>query len=243
MYSFGPQFDGREGELYKSQAFKAHSSGVVKTLDAAVGMLGPDLEIAAKVLADLGAKHVGYGVLPAHYGIVGEALLHTLETALAESWTPNVKRGWTVIYAFLSTAMLAGSNRQMDKVNRRKARSAKLNGEPAPKLTDTSARGVSIPNEVLTELEGSALTPASYRRLEHLANYLRTGQDGAESVSTRRGDDRTDDLTDTTCSSDGDEDASDVDYSKMVETVSTSWEIVRKIPNCQEVAGVLLFRK
>ena len=40
MYSFGPEFEGREEELYQSYVFKEHAEGVVSMLDAAVKMLG-----------------------------------------------------------------------------------------------------------------------------------------------------------------------------------------------------------
>jgi hemoglobin-like flavoprotein len=113
MYKFGSEFEGNEEELYKSKSFKAHARGVVKMLDAAVNMLGPDLEPATKTLITLGKKHVKYGVLPAHYGIVGEALLYTLETALGDKWTPLVKKGWVGVYTFVSSAMMAGANSQV----------------------------------------------------------------------------------------------------------------------------------
>ena len=226
MYSFGPEFVGREEELYSSPAFKAHSTGVVKMLDNAVNMLGPDLSYLSTPLADLGAKHVGYGVLPAHYGIVGEALLHTLQTALGNAWTPTVKKEWTLVYAFLSTAMLAGANRLMDRIERQKALLAKLSGES----TGTPETQISISHSVLTELEhASSLTPEAHKKLEHLADHLRNDIDGETASQTT--------------SSTDDQDDGDVNYKKMVETVSSSWAMVRKIPNCQEVAGVLLFQK
>lgn len=78
-------------------------------LDVAVNMLGPDLGPVTHALHLLGAKHVCYGVLPEHYPIVGEALLSTLETALGNSWTPRIKNGWTAIYGFVSSTMIAGA--------------------------------------------------------------------------------------------------------------------------------------
>jgi hemoglobin-like flavoprotein len=39
----------------------------------------------------LGARHSGYGVAAAHYAIVGEALLWTLERGLGEGFTPEVR--------------------------------------------------------------------------------------------------------------------------------------------------------
>lgn len=42
------------------------------------------------VLEALGGRHAGYGVIPAHFDIVGQALLWTLEQGLGELWTPEV---------------------------------------------------------------------------------------------------------------------------------------------------------
>lgn len=39
MYSFGPQFVGKEETLYQSDKFKVHAKGVVSMLDQAVNML------------------------------------------------------------------------------------------------------------------------------------------------------------------------------------------------------------
>lgn len=137
-------------------------------LDVAVNMLGPDLGPVTHALHVLGAKHVGYGVLPEHYPIVGEALLSTLETALGEAWTTNVKDGWTAIYGFVSSTMIAGAN-----------------------IGDRSPR-----EEVSTHQIQSSKPVAD-----------------------------------------------EVPYAYTIEAVHESWEVIRKIPNYQEVAGVLLFGK
>ena len=54
-----------------------------------------------------GAKrHVEYGAKPAHYPVVGEALLWTLEKGLGDSWTPQVAEAWTQAYTTLSGFMI-----------------------------------------------------------------------------------------------------------------------------------------
>lgn len=55
----------------------------------------------------LAKKHVGYGVTPPHYGVVGEALLWTLEKGLGDAWTPETKDAWTTAYTTLSGYMIA----------------------------------------------------------------------------------------------------------------------------------------
>lgn len=99
-----------EDAFYEHPAFVRHAVGVVRMLDAAVNMLGPDLDVVTAVLEGLGARHVQYGVLPEHYPIVGQALLETLEAALGpDGWTDDVKLGWATIFSFVSSTMIKGA--------------------------------------------------------------------------------------------------------------------------------------
>lgn len=63
----------------------------------------PALVPAAEALA---RRHAGYGVAPAHYAKVGEALIGTLEQALADAFTPDVRAAWTKAYGLLSDVMI-----------------------------------------------------------------------------------------------------------------------------------------
>src|ERR1700719_504552 len=55
----------------------------------------------------LAKRHVNYGAKPAHYPVVGSALLWTLEKGLGEAWTPAVAEAWTAAYGTLSGFMIA----------------------------------------------------------------------------------------------------------------------------------------
>ena len=101
--------DDDDERLYKDPRFLVHARRVVKMLDVAVDMLGPDLGPVSHALRLLGERHVAYGVIPEHYPIVGQALLSTLEAALGSSWTPPVQEGWAAIYGFVSATMVAGA--------------------------------------------------------------------------------------------------------------------------------------
>ena len=109
MFEFTGGYDATGDELYRSEGFLKHATAVVQMLDATVNMLGPDLEPVTEALFELGSRHVGYGVMPEHYSIVGQALLCTLKAALGDAWTPKVREGWTGIYAFISTTMIRGA--------------------------------------------------------------------------------------------------------------------------------------
>src|SRR5690349_12586730 len=67
-----------------------------------------DIEHVAPFLVRLGARHVRYGVVPAHFDLVGEALLWTLEQGLGESFTPEVHDAWAAAFGVIARAMLIG---------------------------------------------------------------------------------------------------------------------------------------
>ncbi len=64
----------------------------------------PAILPAASMLAK---RHVAYGAEPAHYPVVGGALLWTLEKGLGPDWTPEVATAWTDAYTILSGFMIA----------------------------------------------------------------------------------------------------------------------------------------
>ena len=74
-----------------------------------------DLDKILPVAKDLAARHVTYGVTPAHYQPVGEALLWTLEQGLGDAFTPEVQAAWTKAYGILSEAMVASAYAEADR--------------------------------------------------------------------------------------------------------------------------------
>jgi hemoglobin-like flavoprotein len=59
--------------------------------------------------AELGARHVGYGVRARHYAQVGDALLGALEAAAGPAWTAALGEAWQSAYALTAEAMMAGA--------------------------------------------------------------------------------------------------------------------------------------
>jgi nitric oxide dioxygenase len=66
-----------------------------------------DMPTLLGVAGDLARRHVGYGVAPEHYAPVGQALIDTLEVALDDDFTPEIRAAWTAAYRALSGAMVA----------------------------------------------------------------------------------------------------------------------------------------
>ncbi|WP_375412044.1 globin family protein [uncultured Bradyrhizobium sp.] len=65
------------------------------------------LESILPAASALAKRHVNYGARPAHYPVVGSALLWTLEKGLGKAWTPDVAEAWTAAYGTLSGYMIA----------------------------------------------------------------------------------------------------------------------------------------
>ena len=251
MYSFGPEFKGKEEELYKSESFKAHAQGVVKMLDAAVNMMGPDLQPVTRTLTKLGASHVKYGVLPVHYGIVGEALMHTLATALGDNWTPQVKKGWEGVYTFVSTAMISGAEWELKRQEKRKLRLKK------PKQESTSLSSempVTTNKKPIERPRARSRVTEALRSIIELRDVIKSSVDSNQKVATFidnaldtmgnseenvRSEDA-DSVASSTTSFTEPEDG--VAYAQLIEQVHLSWDLVKSIPNYEEVAGVLLFK-
>ena len=62
-------------------------------------------EVLRPVLAELGARHQGYGVRAEHYDTVGAALLWTLRRGLQEHYTFEVDTAWRAAYGAVAQAM------------------------------------------------------------------------------------------------------------------------------------------
>jgi methyl-accepting chemotaxis protein len=96
--------------LFKKTSIKEQKKKLLASLVLVIQNLRrPDK--LTPVLQDMGARHVGYGVKPAHYDAVGENLLAVLGEVAGPAWTPQVKQAWTEAYGAIKTIMLAGAER------------------------------------------------------------------------------------------------------------------------------------
>ena len=64
------------------------------------------LEAILPAASALARRHVSYGVKPAHYASVGEALLWTLEKGLGDAWNAQTASAWATAYQTLSGFMI-----------------------------------------------------------------------------------------------------------------------------------------
>lgn len=63
------------------------------------------LDTIVPAVQDLGRRHAGYGVQPAHYDTVAAALLWTLGQGLGEAYTKDIEQAWVAAYTVLATTM------------------------------------------------------------------------------------------------------------------------------------------
>jgi hemoglobin-like flavoprotein len=97
-------------EMFQNKSFILHRRLVIEMVDTAIGLLeNGDLETLIGVLKDMGRRHVKYGVLPPHYSVVGEALIHTLGAALGDKFTPSLRGAWLDVWGVISAAMIEGA--------------------------------------------------------------------------------------------------------------------------------------
>ena len=78
---------------------------LIDMLSTVVGRLD-NLDELSSDIAAMAQRHVAYGVKPAQYKKVGEALLWTLEQGLGNDYTPEVKEAWTACYFLLAETMI-----------------------------------------------------------------------------------------------------------------------------------------
>ena len=61
------------------------------------------------VAQQLAVRHGGYGVKPAHYAVVGAALIDTLAKGLGDAFTTDTRLAWETAYGTLSAVMISAS--------------------------------------------------------------------------------------------------------------------------------------
>lgn len=77
-------------------------------LGTLISMLDRGPALATELKA-MGARHAGYGVMDAHYAIVGKALLDMLQEVLAAAFTPEVREAWGSLFHSVESLMKEGA--------------------------------------------------------------------------------------------------------------------------------------
>lgn len=64
------------------------------------------LESVSEEIIAMSNRHTGYGVKPAHYEMVGSALLWTLQKGLGAEWSNDIENAWIACYQSLADTMI-----------------------------------------------------------------------------------------------------------------------------------------
>jgi hemoglobin-like flavoprotein len=112
FFKFTDGYETTDEAMYKQEVFKRHATGVVATVTAAVELLEKgDMDTLTAVLKELGLKHLAHGLQlqRAHYDLVGQALIDTLNTALGDDFSDEVKEAWVGVYDVIAKTMMKGA--------------------------------------------------------------------------------------------------------------------------------------
>jgi nitric oxide dioxygenase len=103
LFALAPDLRG----LFKGD-MTAQGAKLMAMLGTAVAHLDR-LDAIVPAVRALGARHAGYGVREADYGVVAEALVWTLEQGLGEAFTDEARTAWVAAYTVLAGEMKAAA--------------------------------------------------------------------------------------------------------------------------------------
>jgi methyl-accepting chemotaxis protein len=107
--------DPNSPEMLASKRFVMQGSYMIRMLDTALSMLGPDIELLSDILQDLGAKHGRYGVKREMYNIMGDALIKVLQEMLGGNlMTDSCVASWKQTYKELSRDMIKAMKQKQE---------------------------------------------------------------------------------------------------------------------------------
>jgi len=102
------ELDPDARRLFALTDMEAQGRKVMHMFAEIVRAIGQPERLVPEV-ADLGCRHVGYGVRDDQYGSVATALLWTLERGLGSDFTPEVRDAWTEAYLLCASIVRRGA--------------------------------------------------------------------------------------------------------------------------------------
>jgi hemoglobin-like flavoprotein len=105
------ELDPDAQRLFARTDMEAQGRKVMEMFAEIVRLLDQPESLVSEV-ADLGRRHVHYGVHDSQYDSVGVALLWTLERGLGPAFTDDVRDAWTEAYLLVSTVARRATTRE-----------------------------------------------------------------------------------------------------------------------------------
>jgi len=91
--------------LFRNADMASQGAKLMQMIGAAVKLLDSPGALMP-VLGKLGARHAGYSVKAVHYGMVGSALMKTLEQGLGDAFDAPTREAWATMYEVVSRTMI-----------------------------------------------------------------------------------------------------------------------------------------
>ncbi len=98
--------------LFEGRDMKQQGRHLVAALQLVIANLRKPEQLVPRLRA-MGERHVAYGAMPEHYGVVAETLLSTMAELAGKAWTPTVHKAWATALAEVARHMLAGAGQEV----------------------------------------------------------------------------------------------------------------------------------
>lgn len=84
-----------------------HAANIVKSIDAVIALLGPDVDTLEVLLAEIGLKHKRMGILPSQVSFMGDACREALAEIIPTTlWSTDMDKAWRELFRELTDAMV-----------------------------------------------------------------------------------------------------------------------------------------
>ena len=97
--------------LFSHTDMAAQRKNLMQTLTVVVKSIDK-LEAIVPAVEALGRRHAGYGVEPAMFATVGQALIDTLAVGLGDAFTNETRNAWVDAYGILSSVMIGAMEQE-----------------------------------------------------------------------------------------------------------------------------------
>jgi hemoglobin-like flavoprotein len=107
IFGFQPSQNNIETNPMLRMGLMVHGIRIVHMIDQVLTWLGPDCDVVADILRDLGQRHSRYGVKKEHFALMGVAIRGALSKILDEKqYTKEVDMAWKEIFDKFSMAIV-----------------------------------------------------------------------------------------------------------------------------------------
>jgi hemoglobin-like flavoprotein len=97
--------------LFAQTDMAAQRKNLMQTLAVVVKSIDR-LDTIVPAVQALGGRHASYGVEPAMFATVGQALIDTLAVGLGDAFTPETRNAWIDAFEILSSVMIGAMDRE-----------------------------------------------------------------------------------------------------------------------------------